>query len=73
MYKYIKDLNQEEINTYQVEDFNQYNRLLIRVGSKLTLNILQQNIRSIAKNFEELVVFLDHFNKSFDVIILTET
>lgn len=44
MNKYVRDLSLEEINAYQMEDFNQYNSLFIRAGSKTTLSILHQEM-----------------------------
>lgn len=37
------------------------------------LKVMQLNIRSINRNFDEFLVLINSFNFAFDVIVLTET
>lgn len=53
-----------------LDNVEQYNNTF---AGKSKLELFHTNIRSIAKNFDELRVFLDQFVRVFDVIILTET
>ena len=46
---------------------------IIRDKSQATFTLMHNNIRSIAKNFEELSFLIYSFNYCFDCLILTET
>lgn len=72
MDQFIRDFHVENYNTYELEADN-YAILDKNNISNGNLSIFHTNIRSIAKNFDELQVFLSQFNESFDIIVLTET
>lgn len=42
------------------------------IGNSTNTKIMHQNIRSINKNFDELLIQLHHINIDFDIIFLTE-
>ena len=46
---------------------------LSRINDGNKLLILNFNIRSISKNFDNFITFLNGFNVDFDILILTET
>lgn len=71
MDQYLRDYNVETVETYVVNNEIEYNNLVDSLGSNI--KILQQNIRSMVKNFDEFLVSLELLKYSFDVIILTET
>ena len=51
---------------YQLSDFNE-----ARIGNNLMK--LHQNIRSFEKNYDSFSVFLQHFSRKIDVIVITES
>ena len=53
-----------------VKDISTFNEMVSDLNN---CNILQHNFRSISKNFDQLVVFLEACDIKFSVIILTET
>lgn len=66
----IIEQEQVEINTINCETVNECLQEI--VGNKL--NIIHFNIRSINKNFDELLIYLNQFNlKNLDIIVLSET
>lgn len=67
---YIKELNHIPVETFIVNN-TEYNS--IAANNNNSLKIFHNNIRSIAKNGDELDIFLTQFSHSFDVLILTET
>lgn len=77
MDQFIRDYENENKQTHIVEDMAHYNQITNHISEKGTkvssFSILQQNIRSIAKNFDEMKIFLSQFDNHFDIIILTET
>ena len=52
-------------------DPSKFDSSKINDGNKLS--ILNFNIRSISKNFDNFITFLNGFNVDFDILILTET
>lgn len=63
--------NQKEIETQEYCDFRTYLEKKENVKSALT--VIHFNIRSINKNFDELMIYLEEANKHMDIIILSET
>lgn len=41
--------------------------------AKREFNVFHMNIRSTAKNIEELIIFLSQLKQKFDILVLTET
>lgn len=68
---FIRNYNNNPIETYTVRDINEFNTL--NVIAQQNFKIFHMNIRSISKNIDELSVFLEQFEQDFDVIILSET
>jgi hypothetical protein len=52
-------------------DFKFFSEYNVDINNSFTL--LNLNIRSFNKNFDELTVILSHYNHKFDIIVLTET
>lgn len=75
MNPYIKHYTNENIKTNVARDITEHNNLISDLGLKLNTNlkIFQTNIRSLQKNFDELLLLLDQFKENFDIIVLTET
>lgn len=71
MNTYIRDINHEYVNT-TVTDLNNYSNVVMNFNIK-SLRVFQMNIRSIAKNLDELKVMLSTLTTDFDIIVLTET
>lgn len=59
------DINYNTNVVYDLNNLNKYN------WGSYSLKIIHQNIRSISK-IDDFLIFLDQFNYSFDVIILSE-
>lgn len=71
---YIQRLDNKLVKTNIVADIKEYNaRVNKLLKDKTNLGIFHVNIRSIAKNLDELNVFLHQFERKFDIIVLTET
>lgn len=70
MDQFIRDYNYDLIKTF-VADTIDLNNILKNQSN--TLNIIQMNIRSMSKNFDEFEIYLENFSIGFDFIILTET
>jgi len=73
--EYLEFLDPEPEETKEVENEIEYQNFLKTnyVGGSM-LNIIHLNIRSLQKNYDELVIFLNSFNKvNIDIIILSET
>lgn len=63
----------EEANEYYTHESDSYADLRFNNSDNSLLKMIHLNIRSIGKNFDELVVLLEGLNQRFDLIILTET
>lgn len=72
MDSYIRNFNVNKIHTNTVDNSKEYNSL-VEIKNDTYLKIIHNNIRSICKNFDEFLVFLNQFNLEFDIIILSET
>lgn len=69
MNPYIRDYQDVKYETGIIEDIHTFKH-----DSKLgKINILHLNIRSIAKNLDELLILLDYLTVKFDIIVLSET
>lgn len=64
--------NEAEIET-MVCDVTECNKQINLVKTYKSLNILHLNIRSINKNFDELLILLETLKQNVDIIILSET
>lgn len=69
---YIRDYHYSPVQTNNVNNYVEYcNRIKKNAGQDLRL--IHLNIRSIAKNIDELKVFLHQFESKYDIIVLSET
>lgn len=71
MNPYIRNYKINKIETELCENINEYNK--IESETKPDFAVFHLNIRSLSKNIDELLIFLQQFNKKFDAIILSET
>lgn len=67
--EYVDEEVHNQNLSYTTSDNNICKRL---IGNGINTKIMHQNIRSINKNFDELLIQLHHINVDFDIIILTE-
>lgn len=70
MDSYIRDYTHKQIETTIIQNFvdiGTYN------NDTNNLKLLHINIRSIAKNLDELILFINKINIEYDIIILSET
>lgn len=71
---YIRDCDYLPYDTHEIFNAVELNNLLeSRKNTTPNLKIFQQNIRSLARNRDQLEVYLSQFDFTFDCIILTET
>lgn len=68
----MRDFEVRQVETKQVHNIDQASSLLFQ-ENKHQFRVLHTNIRSLAKNFTQLQVFLSNFPDLFDSIILTVT
>lgn len=68
---YLRDYDNSVIETNVVNNINEYNNL--SKSSLSNFKVFHLNIRSVAKNFDELLLVLEQFQSTFDILILTET
>lgn len=68
MDNYIKAYQNEDYDTVVIEDINDLNTMKL-----CQVKIMQMNIRSMQKNFNDFELFLETISVDFDVIILSET
>ena len=67
----LKDINLlKNINTVILDSFS---NLPTNILNSNNLSIFVMNIRSIRRHFDELVLLLDTYTLSFDIIVLCET
>lgn len=66
---YIRDFDPEEYHTKRLPSFELINKAL----HSDQIKIFHLNIRSISKNLDQLILFLEQIVHDFEVIILTET
>lgn len=66
---FIRDYQNEEYNTKTIESIHDLNKNIIGHNFRL----FQMNIRSIRKNFDELIILLETTKQCYEAIILTET
>lgn len=67
----LKDINLlKNINTVILDNFS---NLPTNIMNNNNLSIFVMNIRSIRRHFDELVLLLDTYTLSFDIIVLCET
>jgi hypothetical protein len=71
MDKFIRDFNGLQINTIEINDYSNCNQLLR--DQNMHLSLLNLNIRSLDKHFDELQAILADFEYRFDIIVCTET
>lgn len=69
---YVRDFEIEKINNHIAEDIRECKNVLIKAKGK-DFKLFHNNIRSLAKNIDELNVVLTGFDDPFDCIVLTET
>lgn len=70
MNSFIREFTVSDVDTLTARDIDECNECM-RV--KNGLNVFHTNIRSVAKNFDELQMCLEQFTGSFQIIVLTET
>lgn len=68
---YLKEFIVEQIDTQVTSNLDKYSCLT--VSDKNSVKIFHLNIRSMAKNLDQLLVLLKTFSFQFDIIVLTET
>lgn len=73
MNPYIEELQPINIITEVADNIKICNDLLSTKGGKCRFTIFHNNIRSLAKNKDELNITLDQIHTKFDCIVLTET
>lgn len=73
MDQYIRDFDDTGIVAVEVSDEDDYLKLIQKNVNDTTFSIFHNNIRSINKNMNELLIMLDKLQYNFDCIILTET
>ena len=73
MNQFIINFDIPKVETEIVETATQGNDVLNINSNFLNFKILNNNIRSLSKNLENLEIFLSHCNESFECSILTET
>lgn len=71
MDSFIRNYTHSEVETRIVDNVTAYNSEYL--NQKDYIRLFHTNIRSVAKNFDELRVFLCQFFQPFQIIILTET
>lgn len=67
---YIRDVTDTQIETHIFDDMGLKNFI---AKNACGLHIFQMNIRSLAKNLDELLLLFDNCGISFDILMLTET
>lgn len=73
MNQYIRDFNVEKIRNFVLENADQAKQVLKVNSCHCNFKIIHNNIRSIAKNLDEFIIFLEELDSSIDCIVLTET
>lgn len=73
MDQYIRDLRIKTLDTYTVYSIAEYEDIISKDSSKNSFRVFSHNVRSIARNMDELEVVLEQFEEKFDVVVLTET
>lgn len=73
MDQFIRDYENEIINTNEITDIAEFNNIFNITNSERSFSIYHNNIRSIQKNFQQFEVYISQFNNFFSCIILTET
>lgn len=66
---YIREYENKSILGKLIENVSEFGEVDLRNDIK----ILNLNIRSISKNFDEFCIFTSQFSADFDIILLTET
>lgn len=70
MNSFVTEFTASEVDTLVANDIDECNECM---SVKDGLNVFHTNIRSVAKNLDELQVFLNQFVHSFQIVVLTET
>lgn len=69
MNPYIREYQESKYDTKIVENVDNFKHY----GNPGELKLFHMNVRSIAKNFDELLTFQDYLSVNFDIIVLSET
>lgn len=69
MNAYIRDYDNQPVNSIKIYSADMFKNQINQNDFKL----FHTNIRSLAKNIDDLIVLLDNLSVEFDLIILTET
>lgn len=69
---FIQQYHNKSVETHILDSVTEYKNKLYS-SCDVGLKIFHINIRSLVKNFDELILFLGQFEEKFDVIALTET
>lgn len=71
---YLKLLDLSNVENKVSKNLNTFREYISSfLNEKDSLNIIHHNIRSISKNFDELIIYLQNIEYKFDFIILSET
>lgn len=73
MDQYIREFTVDTVQTYSLDYISECTEILKVNDSNFNIKILNTNIRSISRNYDEFKVFLYNLDTSVDCIILTET
>lgn len=68
---FIRDFTAKTITTHIAHNIQEYYTTIHSVD--VNFRIFHSNIRSVHKNNDELIVYLEQFRETFDVIVLSET
>ena len=71
LYKYIYGNYRNLGNTYYLE--NDFNHLVVQNSIDSNFSLLHMNIRSLSKNYDQLIVYLSCLKHRFSIIDLSET
>lgn len=73
MDRYIRDFAVDTVETFTLQDHEEFSRILKVNDEFNNFKALHSNIRSINKNFDEFRVFLDSVDVCVDCVVLTES
>lgn len=73
MERYVANFEMDQIDTFTLSSFDEADKILSINNDYVNFKIFHNNIRSLAKNLEELKIHLQSMEIDIDCIILTET
>lgn len=72
MDQFVRDFRPPHFAAHKVNNVRSCDQIL-QIAAKDSITVMNTNICSIAKNLDELLVYLDQLSHKFDIICLTET